>query len=133
MTAGLTPQDEESLRPLIGNEATEKAPPTAEELEMQIKFFGHMKFCASSRKTRVEDLMQRRSANGWRTLKGRIEAGWDTAKKTQMVRRLMRASQEIEQADNAIGQLTKQLSEIAEESKKANNVAPFIPPPATSV
>lgn len=100
---------------------------------MQIKFFGHMKFCATSRKARVEDLMQRRSANGWRTLKGRVAPGWNTSKKTQMVRRLMRASQEIDQADKAVGQLTQQLAKIKEEPKKANNVAPFIPPPATSV
>jgi hypothetical protein len=118
---------------LIGNAATEKEPPTAEELEMQIRYFGHMKFCATSRKARVEDLMQRRSANGWRKLTGRIAAGWNTSKKTQMVRRLMRAGQEIDQADNAIGKLTEQLTQIKEEAKKANNVAPFIPPPATSV
>lgn len=122
----------EQLEPIIGNVATEKAPPTVEELKLQLEFFTHMKYCAEARKARVEDLMQRRSANGWRTLKGSNASGWDLAKKTKMVRRLMRAGQEIEQASNAIDQLKDQLTKI-EEGRHVGAVAPFVPPPATSV
>lgn len=129
-----TETHDEAMRPIIGNEPSEKAPPTAEELELQIRFFDHVLYCATQRKARVEDLMQRRSANGWRNPRGRLSPGWSPAKKAVMVRRLMRAKEELDQAVGALGQLHQQLEQVKDVGPKPiGAVAKFVPPPATSV
>lgn len=104
-----------------------------DDLKQQVEFYAHVKTCAEQRKARVEDLMQRRSANGWRNMRGQREPGWDAAKKTKMIRRLMRAGQEIEEATAALEQLRHRLEQLKPEVKRVNTVAPFVPAPATSV
>lgn len=99
-------------------------PPTLAELKLQLARFKHVHECARLRKERQEDLMQRKVAKTW-----------DHAKKAQMVRRLMTANKELEQSTEVINQI---IDMIATESaqlapKPAANVAPFVPPPATSV
>ena len=61
---------------------------------MQIGFYEHLMVCASSRKARAEELMQRAKARTW-----------DAAKKAKMVRRLMTATQELEQSLAALDRL----------------------------
>lgn len=91
------------------------------ELVRQIAFFTHAQACAASRKARAEDLMQRRVAKSW-----------DAAKKGKMVRRLMRANQELEQSAEALDQLKHLLEQVAQPVVPANNVAPFVPAPPTT-
>lgn len=110
-----------AAQPLIGNAPTENKPEDPEELVRKLYFFNHVKVCATSRKGRVEELMQRRSAKKW-----------DAKKKARMVRRLVTANQELEQSESAIDQITHRLSQITTAPARANNVAPFVPPPATS-
>lgn len=119
----------------IENDQMEKPELTAEQLQLQIQFFNHVKHCANSRKARIENLMQRRSANGWISRKGVRKAGWDQAKKTCMIRRLMRANEELEQANDSLERLMARLDLVKdkESHKQVNNVAPFISTPATSV
>lgn len=89
-------------KPLIGNERTEEQPQeTPEKLQAMIAAYSRAKNNASSDKTRLEDLLQRRSANKW-----------DAAKKAKMVRRYMRATQTIEEATSTLDQLEHRLSQI---------------------
>jgi hypothetical protein len=94
------------------------------ELKAHLARFKHVHECARIRKARQEALMSRKGAKKW-----------DAATKSRAVRRLMTANQLLEQATEAINQI---IDLIATESaqiapKPANNVAPFVPAPATSV
>lgn len=108
-------------RPIIGNEPQEKKE-DPEQIRLQIAFFTHTLKCATLRKARYEDLMQRRGSRKW-----------DAAKKAQMVRRLTTANQEMEQSEHAVDQLTNHLAQIVTSPKRVNDVAPFVPAPATSM
>lgn len=72
-----------------------------EQIKRQITYYLHVQACATSRKARAEELMSRN-----------IAKKWDADKKTQMVRRLMTAKQEITQSENAIDQLSHRLEQI---------------------
>jgi hypothetical protein len=118
-----TAAEETTSQPLIGNQP---ATPQKEDPVMivrQIIFFNHTKMCAMARKARLEDLMQRKHS----------PKKWDAAKKAKMVRKLMTANQELEESVNALDQLNHRLSQITTQEPQANNVAPFVPPPATSI
>ena len=113
------------VQSLIGNAPTrvpgeEKEDP--QEMMRQLEFYAHLKVCATARKERCEELMQRR-----------IAKTWDAKKKARMVRKLVTANQELEQSDMAIDQLTHRLSQVTTQPARANNVAPFVPAPATSL
>jgi hypothetical protein len=86
----------------------------------QIAFFTHVQKCAAVRKARAEELMQRRVAKGW-----------DAAKKAKMVRRLVTAGQELDQATDALDQLRFRLEQVTS-APTQTAVAPFVPPPPTS-
>lgn len=77
---------------------------------------------AEGAKARLTDLMSRK-----------IAKKWDLDKKQKMTRRYVTTGQIITEANEAIDQITHRLSQITTEPKLANNVAPFVPPPATSV
>jgi hypothetical protein len=106
----------------ISNAAPMPAAEDPRELSRQIQFFTHVQKCAAVRKARAEELMQRRVAKTW-----------DAVKKAKMVRRLVTASQELNQASDALDQLQLRLSQVTVEPTKVNDVAPFIPAPPTSV
>ncbi len=74
---------------------------TPEKVQEQIKTFTIQERNASSRKLRCEDLMRRKSSKRW-----------DEKKKLKMVRRLMTANKQVEQAVNAIVQLRDKLDEL---------------------
>lgn len=108
-----------SEKSIIGN-APEERQDDPETLRRQIAFFVHALACATVRKSRAEDLMQRRQAKAW-----------DAAKKAKMVRRLTSANQELEQAAGALEQLREKLSQLVASGPSVNAVAPFIPSPTS--
>jgi len=102
-------------KPLIGNEPAPKQV-TPDDLRSQIEFFENYKNNAVLREARCQDLMGRKSANGWISqashLKGKFRAGWDAAKKAKMVRRFMNARKEIEMSVGAILELNERLEQL---------------------
>lgn len=126
-------------QPIIGKERTEEQPETPEKLQFMIVAYARQLRNATSDKTRLTDLMGRKSANGWISQsrhprkKGKFQPGWGSAKKTKMVRRYMRAEQMINECNDALDKLKHRLSQITTEPNANYNVAPFVPPPATSV
>ena len=94
-------------------------------LQYQLAYVQHTLNAASQRKERLEDLMSRRSAKKW-----------DAAKKANMVRKLVTATQTVEQCVAAADELTKKLEVVIAQLKAAapqqNNVAPFIKAPPTT-
>lgn len=91
-------------------------------IKWRLAYFGRVQFCATQRKTRLEVLMSRRVAKSW-----------SPAKKAQMVRRLMTANQELEQATLALEQLTHRLQQLGQPASPVAANIPFIPPLPTSV
>jgi hypothetical protein len=108
-------------KPIIGNAKAENNMEDPAVLQRQIAFYSHVQVCATSRKARLEDLMQRK-----------IAKTWDAAKKAKMVRRLMTANQELDQSVDALDQLKHRLEQVTTQAV-VGNVAPFVPGPATSV
>lgn len=100
--------------------------PTVEEqiieLQFRIAYVQHLQRCASSRKARLEDLMQRRSAGKW-----------DPTKKAKMVRRLITVDQTLEQCVPVLAELTTNLEKVVAGAKQTVNAAPFVPAPPTSL
>jgi len=91
-------------------------------LQYQLAYVKHTLQAATLRKERLEDLMQRRGAKKW-----------DAAKKATMVRRLVAASQTVEQCVAAVDELTKKLEQVLAQLPQQNpNPAPFIKAPPTS-
>jgi hypothetical protein len=86
-------------------EAEQEASKTQQDNPMALLYNLHhverVHMCATSRKGRAQQLMSRRSASSW-----------DAAKKAKMVRRLMRANQEVQQSETAIAQLTHRLEQV---------------------
>lgn len=83
--------------------ATEEAEPKKEDIEQLkrwLEHFANVFRSASQRKERCEDLMRRQGAKKW-----------DAAKTAKMVRKLMTANKEIEDATNALDQVTHRLSQ----------------------
>jgi hypothetical protein len=66
-----------------------------------INHYRAQQVAAQSRKTRQEELMQRPASKKW-----------DAAKKAKMVRRLVRANQELEQSLSYVGQLESKLEQL---------------------
>ena len=95
-------------------------------LQYQLTYVQHTLHAASQRKERLEDLMSRKSAKKW-----------DAQKKATMVRKLVTATQTIEQCVAAADELAKKLEGVVAKMKaagvKQNNVAPFVKAPPTSV
>lgn len=95
-------------------------------LQYQLAYVRNTLVAAAARKERLEDLMSRKGAKKWQP-----------AKKALMVRRLMVATQTVEQCTLAIDELTKKLAEVLAKlgpNPGVNtNVAPFVPPTPTSV
>ena len=95
-------------------------------LQYQLTYVQHTLNAASQRKERLEELMSRKSAKKW-----------DAQKKATMVRKLVTATQTIEQCVAAADELAKKLEEVVAKMKagmpKQNNVAPFVKAPPTSV
>ncbi len=79
---------------------------TPEKVQEHISSFTMQERNATSRKLRCEELMRRKSAKRW-----------NENKKQRMIRRLMTANKQVEQAGNAIVQLRDKLEEL--KSKKA--------------
>lgn len=71
-----------------------------EQLKRWLEHFANVYRAASARKERCEDLMRRKSAKKW-----------DPTKTAKMVRKLMTANKEIEDATNALDQVTHRLSQ----------------------
>lgn len=94
-------------------------------LQYQLAYVKHTLNAASLRKERLEDLMSRRSAKKW-----------DASKKATMVRKLVTATQTVEQCVGAVDELTKKLeiviAQLREQAPQQNNVAPFIKAPPTT-
>lgn len=80
---------------------TTKQEVTPEKIMQQIGEFATQERNATSRRLRCEELMRRK-----------IAKSWDEKKKLKMVRRLMSANKQIEQADQAIVQLREKLEEL---------------------
>lgn len=133
------PRSAGAAKPLIGNQRTEEQQETPEKLQFMIEAYGRQLRNATNDKVRLTDLMARKSANGWISQsrhprrRGKWQAGWDSTKKTKMVRRFMRAEQMINECNDALDKLKHRLSQITTEPNPNLNVAPFVPPPATSV
>jgi seryl-tRNA synthetase len=91
-------------------------------LQYQLAYVQHTLQAATSRKERLEDLMQRKGVKKWAP-----------AKKAQMVRRLVATNQIIEQCTAATDELAKKMEEIlakmASMPRAQANVVP--PPPET--
>jgi len=90
-------------------------------IQRQIQAYTRVKANAGSRKERLTELMQRRSAKKW-----------DPKKKAQMVRRLMTASEELDQSVDFLDQLNHRLEQITTQATPPIHI-PFVPEPATSV
>jgi hypothetical protein len=90
-------------------------------LQYQLAYVQRTLTAASLRKERLEDLMARRGAKKW-----------DASKKAVMVRRLVTATQTVEQCVAAVDELTKKLEAVLATmgAPKVNNVAPFVKPAA---
>lgn len=99
-TAGATLSGQKDTQ-LIGNAPAEDKQDDPETIRRQIAFFAHAVTCATIRKVRAEEVMQRRKARTW-----------DAAKKAQMVRRLTSAGQELEQSVGALEQLREKLARL---------------------
>lgn len=129
----------EEKKQLIGNDRTEERKETPEQIQYMIAAYTRQLNCSMSDKARITELMGRKSANGWVSksrhprCKGKKRAGWDATKKAQMVRRLMKASQSVNECIDTIDKLKLRLVEISPKLDPNYNVAPFVPSPATSV
>lgn len=122
MKRGFTMEDVmEEKKPLIGNERTEEKE-TPEKLQAMIAAYVRQKGFAESDKSRFSDLLQRKSAQKW-----------DPTKKAKMVRRYMRADQLINECVDTLEKLKDRLSTVTKAKDPNYNVAPFVPPPATSL
>lgn len=101
-------------QPIIGQTPQEQQKDDPRVLVAQIAYVNHVQNCATSRKSRLEDLMQRRSSKKW-----------DAKKKAKMVRRLMVANSELEQTALALADLGPRLQAFTGPAR-VNNVAPFV-------
>lgn len=108
-------------QPIIGQEASAKKE-NLEQLNAFLEHYKRIKNFTAGRKERLLELMQRKIAKTWKP-----------AKKAKMVRRLTTANQLFTEAESAVDQIEMRLSQNETGPKPANNVAPFVPPPATSV
>jgi hypothetical protein len=108
-------------QPIIGQAPEEEKKDDPRVLLAQIAYVNHVQRCATSRKERVEALMQRRSAKKW-----------DAKKKARMVRKLMTANQELEQTTTALTDLLPRFEALRQTVARVNDVAPFVKGPATS-
>jgi len=86
-------------------------------LQYQLAYIQHTLRAATLRKERLEELMSRKKAKKW-----------DQAKKATMVRRLVTATQTIEQCVAAADEVAKKLEGVI--AKLQNNAAAFIQPPS---
>lgn len=89
----------------------------AGELLHKLSYYSLMNRNAGLRKSRQEELMSRRVARTW-----------DAAKKSKMVRRLMRANQELEQSTVAIGEIERRLEVLVAQHRLSGPVAPYTTP-----
>ena len=78
-----------------------------------IAAYTRTKISAELHKARINELMQRKSANGWISKHGKARPGWDSAKKAKMVRRYMTANKTIDEATSAIQQLGERLVQLS--------------------
>ncbi len=92
-------------------------------LQYQLAYVKHTLGAASQRKERLEELMSRKSAKKW-----------DAKKKATMVRKLVTATQTVEQCVAAVDEISKKLEQVLAQlgPAPANNVAPFVKAPPTS-
>jgi len=84
-------------------EVTEQEKPkdNPEQLKSWLEQFAQKYKMATTQKSRLEDLMKRKSTKSW-----------SPEKTAKMVRRLMAANKQIEQAEGALDQLTHRLSQL---------------------
>lgn len=97
----------DTKRPLIGNPTSDDKQEDPRELLHRAEKLKRLLACATSRKERCEDLMQRR-----------IAKTWEPVKKAKMVRRLVKANQEIEQSTAELEGMAPKLLEIFEGLKQ---------------
>jgi len=93
----------DTKQPLIGQTPTSTEPVREDPatLQRQIAYYTHVQRCASIRRERAEELMQRPVAKSW-----------DAAKKAKMVRKLMASKQEFDQSVSALDQLNFRLQQV---------------------